>query len=526
MSTRFVRIVALVVALAMVLTGLGIAIASFSGGGAGGSGESRKRTWEPAPSSSPAPGADEPPSAALAPYYSQELDWQRCREAFECATLTVPLDYRDPDGDTLGIALLRRPADEPGQRIGSLVVNPGGPGAPGTTYAEQASAQFGDPLLARYDLVGFDPRGTGESSPVDCLGDAELNDYLAADPLPDSPQEVAELVDGVRRMGRGCAERSGDVAAHVSTIEAARDMDVLRAALGEAELTYFGASYGTKLGATYAELFPDRVGRFVLDGAVDVTMTALESALGQAGGFETALRAYVDHCVEGGDCVLGGTVDDALARLVAFLDEVDREPLPTRDGRQLRAGDALLGIITPLYVSDYWSLLDQGLQQAFDGDGSVLMLLADAYASRQPDGSFTNNGMEAIVAINCLDDPESLPVEQVPSYYDEFERVAPTLGRIFAWGLVGCVDYPLKSSERPLRIDGAGAAPIVVTGTTRDPATPYAWAQALAKQLESAVLVTRDGDGHTAYGSGNACVDDALEAYLVDGEVPRDGLRC
>lgn len=475
-------------------------------------------------------GADDvttPPDPALATYYSQELSWESCEGQYECSTLEVPLDYADPTGETIELAVLRMPAaGGDAERVGSLVVNPGGPGAPGTDFAAAAPRVFRKALLDAFDVVGFDPRGTGESAPVDCLSDADLDAYLAADPDPDTAAEERASTEWTERLGQGCVERSGSLADHVTTIEAARDMDVLRAALGEAEMRYYGASYGTKLGATYADLFPSRVGRLVLDGAIDVAMTSRDASLGQAEGFQRALEAYVADCVEVGDCYLGDSVDDGLQRIADFLVEVDQQPLGTGTDRELTEGLALLGIITPLYNRDYWFLLDDALKKGLGGDGSGLLEMADLYASRNPDGTFADNSSEAIFAIDCLDDPWALPADEIEAQVADFEEVSPTLGRTFAWMLVGCGGIEAKSTEPPRDIRAAGAAPIVVIGTTRDPATPYEWAQALAAQLESGVLVSRDGDGHTAYNSGNECVATVVEEYLVDGKVPEDGLSC
>jgi pimeloyl-ACP methyl ester carboxylesterase len=483
---------------------------------------------DPAPtvvSTSPAEGSTEPPSRDLAPYYSQEIDWETCGDN-QCGSLTVPVDYRDAGGETIELSLVKVPAGDPDARVGSLVVNPGGPGASGVSYAEQAPDVFRDQLTSRFDVVGFDPRGTGESDPVDCLPDEEMTDFLAVDPDPDDAAEERELVDELATFYEGCVERSDALVGHVTTAETARDMDVLRAALGEASLYYLGASYGTKLGATYAELFPDKVGRLVLDGAVDVGLTSREQSLGQAGGFETALRSYVANCVEEeDDCVLGDSVEAGLATISGLLDDIDAEPLPTSDGRELTVGSAFYGVVTPLYNRDYWYLLDQGLSTALDGDGSTLMLLADAYASRQ-NGQYLDNSTEAIYAINCLDDPYFVEPADVPAQVPAFEKASPTFGRVFAWGLVNCKGIQVKSTEPPLDIRGEGAAPILVVGTTRDPATPYEWAVGLAERLDSGVLLSRDGDGHTAYNSGNDCIDTAIEAYLIDGTVPEDKTEC
>ncbi|MEX0426340.1 alpha/beta hydrolase [Nocardioides sp. DS6] len=479
------------------------------------------------PSASPDPGATVPPNPALARFYAQKLTWTSCRDSFQCATLKVPLDYGSPSGRSIDIALLRDPADEPDERVGSLVVNPGGPGAPGTDYAASGGLAFGQALREHFDIVGFDPRGTGDSAPVDCLSDHQLDRFVAADPTPDTRAEVTAYVGWAKRLARGCAERSGALAAHVTTVETARDMDILRAALGESTLDYLGASYGTKLGTTYADLFPAKVGRFVLDGAMDPKVGTVELNLQQAAGFETALRSYAQHCVAEGDCFLGATVDAAVAKVQDIIADVDRHPLPAGD-RTVTQGNALLGIITPLYNRSYWSLLDSALKGALKGDGSALMLLSDAYSSRGPSG-YTDNTMEANAAINCLDDPTALTPAQIRARLPEFEKASPTFGAALAWMLVGCTGQQERADEPSQKtppVGAPGAQPIVVVGTTRDPATPYAWAKALARDLDSGVLVSRDGDGHTGYHSGNTCVDDAVEGYLVDGKVPRDGLSC
>ena len=514
------RIVAAVLVVVLVAAGLGIVVGVVLRDS---DDSSAPPPDQPRSEAAPEPGSGEAADPSLQRFYGQELDWSPCGD-HECARLTVPLDYERPDGRTIEIAVLRVRSE--GQPQGSLVVNPGGPGAPGTAYAAAASQVLGDALLRSYDVVGFDPRGTGDSAPVDCLSDAELDTYLASDPSPDDPAEAGRFVDLVRSIGRGCAADDPDLAAHVSTVEAARDLDVLRSALGHRQLDYLGKSYGTKLGATYAELFPEKVGRFVLDGALDVSLSSRKLSLGQAEGFETALRSYVANCVETTEsCFLGGSVEEGLDQIGDFIAQVDAEPLPTDADRELEVGNAFYGIVTPLYDRAYWTILSGALRAGFGGDGTPLLQLSDAYSSRGPDG-YTDNSAEAFVAINCLDDPFALGPEQVPDQVGAFRKVSPTFGDVFAWGLTGCLGQVAESTEAPLEIDGAGAAPIVVVGTTRDPATPYAWAEALADDLESAVLVTRDGDGHTGYHSGNACVDDAIESYYVDGTVPDDGLSC
>lgn len=492
----------------------------------GGDDDEPKKADNSGDSGDPEPTKDVQPGAEdLDTFYEQKLSWDECG-ANECATLKVPISYQDLSLGTIELALERAKAT--GDRIGSLVVNPGGPGAGGTYLAEQADSYFAEPIRAAYDIVGFDPRGTGESSPVDCLTDDELDTYIAGDPDPDTPEEVEETIESSEEFWAGCKAKSGDVGTHVSTVEAARDMDVLRAALGEDQLDYLGFSYGTRLGATYAELYPDKTGRLVLDGAIDPSISSRDGSLSQAKGFETALRSYLQDCVDGGSCFLGSTVDAGLKTIKDLLADIEEQPLKTGDaeGRELTVGLAFYGLITPLYSEDNWTYLDSGLQEALDGKGDTLLLLSDFYGSREG-GKYTDNSLEAISVINCLDDPWSISTDEVPDQFADFEKASPTFGKVFAWGLAACHGTPFTSTDEPdLVIDGSGAAPIVVLGTTRDPATPYEEAVAMAEQLESGVLVSRDGDGHTAYNKGNKCVDDAVHGYLIDGEVPKDGLEC
>jgi pimeloyl-ACP methyl ester carboxylesterase len=472
------------------------------------------------------PSPTAPPSPALASFYGQHLDWSDCHDGDQCASLTVPLDYRHPSGATIELALLKVPTADPKSRLGSLVINPGGPGEPGTSYAALGAQAFGQPLLDHFDIVGFDPRGTGDSSPVDCLSDGELDRYLGADPEPSTPRELAALRVTQHQLATGCSRLSGALASHISTVEAAKDMDVLRAALGVGSLNYLGASYGTKLGATYAQLFPHRVGRFVLDGAVDVSLGTRQLTLQQAAGFQRALEAYAADCVaSSGGCFLGDSVPEVLRTISGLIDQIAAKPLPAGD-RELTAGNAFYGMAVTLYSRNYWVLLTQALRSALDGDGQALMLLADAYASRNPDGTFQNNSMEAFFAISCLDDPWSIPATKVPAQFPAFEKASPVFGKVFAWTLTSCRGFTPRSDQPVPTIRAKGAAPIVVVGTTRDPATPFAWAVALAHQLDSGVLLRRDGDGHTGYHTGNTCIDDAIESYLVSGIVPKNNTSC
>jgi pimeloyl-ACP methyl ester carboxylesterase len=482
---------------------------------------------EPRPSLSPSPieqpSSPTPTEPDLARFYEQQVSWEACGEN-QCTTIEVPLDYAVPGARSIELSVLKVPAGDPDRRVGSLVVNPGGPGGSGVEFAENAGQFFGPEIRRSFDIVGFDPRGVGRSTPLDCVSDRRLDRFVAADPDPDSAAELRRADRLLREFGTGCLEESGDLARHMSTAEAARDIDILRAVLGDPKLSYFGASYGTFLGATYAELFPNRVGRMVLDGAIDPSLSTLELSLVQAKGFETALRAYVGNCVDSGGCFLGDGVDQGVRRIQQLFDQIERDPLPA-GGRTLTIGNAVLGVWAPLYSESNWTYLDTGLKQAFGGDGSVLMALSDAYTSRGPDG-YTDNSLEALYAVNCLDHDDAIPSSEVQQYIPRFEKASPTFGRIFAYSLSSCAEWPIEVGRLVEDIDGAGAAPILVIGTSRDPATPLEWAVSLADQLESGILVRRDGDGHTGYLAGNQCVDSTVESYLVEGKVPDGPVDC
>ena len=465
---------------------------------------------------------------ALEQFYSQSLDWSDCSGA-ECATMTVPIDYENPSGATIDIALLRVPAGRSSQRVGSLVVNPGGPGGSGVEYARAADFIVGPDVRAAYDVVGFDPRGVGRSAPIDCVTDAGLDDFLGSDPTPDDTAEEEAFAAGSADFARSCGSTAGPLLPFVSTRDAARDMDVLRALLGEEKLTYLGKSYGTYLGATYADLFPEQVGRFVLDGVVAPDLTSDEINLGQARGFERATTEWAAYCVAEGDCPLGTSREEVMDNLRAFLDDVDADPLGrTGDGAvpELTEGWASLGIAAAMYDQGSWRILVDAMGQALDGDGTGLMQLADQYADRNPGGGYAGNIMEVIYAVNCLDKPESDSVEEHRRLADEAEEEAPTWGRYLMWSSMPCGYWPVPPTGEPQEISATGADPIVVIGTTRDPATPYEWAVQLRDQLDDAALISFDGDGHTAYTRSNACVDDAVDAYYLEGTVPEDGLTC
>jgi pimeloyl-ACP methyl ester carboxylesterase len=462
---------------------------------------------------------------ALKPFYNQKLAWRECRKTDRCAQLTVPLDYAKPRGASIRLSVVKVPSTHKKQRIGYLVVNPGGPGGSGIDYATGGSSYRGEELRSAFDIVGFDPRGVGESTPLRCVTDGQLDTLIASDPDPDSSGEVQADHARWKSFFSGCMQRNAALATHMSTAEAAKDMDILRSALGEGRLTYFGASYGTFLGGTYADLFPQRVGRMVLDGAIDASASSVEMNLVQAEGFQKALQAYVERCIGKGGCYLGDTVDAAIGRIDEFLADLDAKPIAGSEGRVLTEGLGLYGLITPLYNRTYWRILDSALAAGLRGAGAQLLALADRYASRGPYG-YTKNALQVLPVVNCLDYDDTLTDAQVAALVPRFERASPTFGRIFTADLGVCGDWSYQSGRHGARLTAKGSAPIVVVGTTRDPATPLRWAEGLVKQLDNAVLVKRDGDGHTGYHAGNKCVDSVVEKYLVSGVVPKDPTSC
>ncbi|MFF6775361.1 alpha/beta hydrolase [Streptomyces sp. NPDC012637] len=478
----------------------------------------------PPPSPSGAAGP-----AALGTYYGQKVSWRDCGvPEFQCATVRVPLDYAKPDGERVELAVSRAKATGPGKRLGSLLVNPGGPGGSSVGYVEgYAGIGYPAPVRARYDIVGVDPRGVARSEPVECLTGPQMDAYTQVDVTPDSAAEQNALAGSYKGFAAACEKRSGKVLPHVSTVEAARDMDIVRAVLGDEKLTYVGASYGTFLGATYAELFPARVGRLVLDGAMDPSLTAEQLNREQTAGFETSINAFAADCVKKTDCPLGTeSVPAALDALRDFFRATDAKPVPTGESRQLGESLATTGVIAAMYDESAWPQLREALTRAMGGEGSALLALADTYYERESDGTYANL-MSANAAVNCLDLPPAFTgPASVEKAVPSFEKASPVFGRNLAWAALNCTYWPAPATGRPHRITAEGAAPIVVVGTTRDPATPYKWARSLAEQLSSGTLLTYDGDGHTAYGRGSDCIDTAINTYLLDGTPPQDGKRC
>lgn len=459
---------------------------------------------------------------ALEPFYSQVLVWRACGDGMQCTTAMAPMDWSDPAHARIELALVRQQAT--GTRLGSLLVNPGGPGASGYDFVlDSVDYATSERLQQSYDIVGFDPRGVGRSTPITCYDDPAVMDAFNYGIVPGvvgSDAWIAAVAKANGEFGAGCLEHTGELLQYVDTISAARDLDLLRAVLGDEKLTYLGYSYGTFLGAIYADLYPDKTGRLVLDGALDPATTDFDVTKTQAAGFESALRAYLADCLTRSDCPFDDTVDAAEAEIAGLLDDLAVQPLPASDGRQLGTSAMFIAVILPLYNQGNWPYLDQLFAEVRRGGTDTAFLLADSYYDRNADGTYSANSTEAFISINCLDYKNSDTVETMRAQAVELAAVAPVFGPRMAYGGTGCAEWPFPGTRDRVAITAAGSSDILVIGTTNDPATPYVWAEALADQLENGHLVTYTGEGHTAYNKSNACVDDAVDDYFIDGTVP------
>lgn len=448
-------------------------------------------------------------------------DWQ-------CATLDVPLDYADPEGKTIPIALIRAKARDQKHRLGSLVFNFGGPGGSGISTLPGAAQEYAA-LRARYDLVSFDPRGVGRSAPVRCEDDKQLDAYYAQDSSPATPAQEKAYLDGIRKYQEACKKNSGAVLPHVGTENAARDLDRIRQALGDEKLNYFGISYGTELGGVYAHLFPKNVGRAVFDAVVDPTQNAEQGALGQAKGFQLALGNFAQDCVDRGDaCRLqGSTAKEIEANVIKLQKALAAKPIPGIGDRVLGESAATNGIAQALYSKELWPLLEQGLDEAEGGQGQLLMALSDALNGRDQQGRYSNLGA-ANAAINCADSKDRYSLAQTKAKLPEFRKASPVFGDFLGWAMLSCTDWPVPGSWNTPDVSAPGAAPILVIGNTGDPATPYEGARKMAERLGKGVGVelTYKGEGHGAYNSGDQCVQQAVNTYLLDGKVPTGGTFC
>ncbi|MBU6315518.1 MAG: alpha/beta hydrolase [Acidobacteria bacterium] len=441
----------------------------------------------------------------------------------QTGTLTVPLDHNDPSKGTIELFLARHLAD-PAERIGSLLVNPGGPGFGGSDYAVYAEQVYGTDLLQRFDIVGWDPRGTGLSDPaIDCVDDYDAW-FAVGDITPDTDAERQQLVDLAKDFTGQCVERSGDFMTYMGTNQSARDMDAIRSALGEEKISYFGWSYGSELGAVWVTLFPQTVRAAVLDGATDPTADSLDRSLQQAAGFEKALNTFLADCSADDQCPFhnGGDAEGAFDTLMQRIDE---NPLPTVEGRpELSRGMALTAVAQAMYSTDLWPDLQSALSAGDEGDGAPLLALYDQYLQRREDGTWDDT-LEAFQVISCQDTADRGTVEEEDALAERYREVAPrtapgTSGSYF------CTFFP-PAIDPEIPVTGKGAGPILVMGTTGDPATPLEGTRKMAETLEDGRLVVVKAEGHTGYAIGK-CSGKVIEAYLIDpaGKAPDDGTEC
>lgn len=447
----------------------------------------------------------------------------------QCGTVSVPVDYANLQGPQAQLAVIRVPAT--GDRIGALLVNPGGPGASAVDTVAGMGAGLADTeITRRFDLVGFDPRGVGHSTPqIRCRSDAEFDAFRQEPLVHYSPAGVAHIEDVYRRMAQGCVDRTGlDFLANVGTASTVRDMDVVREALGENQINYLGFSYGTELGAEYADRYPDRVRSLVLDGAVDPHTDPIAESLRQVAGFQKAFDVYAADCANSPACPLGTDPTQFVARYRQLVDPLVQQPGRTTLARGLSYQDAVTGTANALYTQHYWKYLTSGLLGLEHGiDAGDLVMLADDYEGRSESGRYSNQ-QDAFTAIRCMDAP--FPTD--PAVWADADRQAREVAPFMSYGsFTGyaprdvCALWPVPPTSAPHEVSSPGPGKVVVVSTTRDPATPYAAGVDLARQLDAS-FVTFDGTQHTVVFHGNSCVDAAVVALLVDSVAPPPGLQC
>ncbi|HZK72455.1 MAG TPA: alpha/beta hydrolase [Clostridia bacterium] len=454
------------------------------------------------------------------------VTWTACTPAgFECGSVQVPLDYAHPDAGTISIALNRKPATDQANRIGSVLTNPGGPGASGIQFLQGEAASMTN-LNRRFDLIGFDPRGIGASAPVRCLNGPEEDTFNALDSVLDDPAEKAAAIQADKDFAAGCMQRSARVLPFVDTVSAAKDMDLIRAALGDTKLTYLGFSYGTFLGQMYAHLFPTHVRALALDGVLDPSLSANDLLVAQLVGFQRNLEAFLADCsarkTSASPCTFAAS-GNPTTKLNDLMKRLDTTPLPV-GSRALTRSLAVTGVLLGLYSESFWPTLDTALTSADQGSGSLLLRLADFYLARNADGTYDNE-TDANFAVNCLDRPVPTDI----SFYDQlgpaYAKDSPLFGPSFQYSNLGCAYWPVKPTGQAGPLTAAGAPPILLVGGTDDPATPYAWAQAVNQQLAGSVLLTRNGNGHTSY-DASTCAHTAIDSYLINLTLPAVGAVC
>jgi len=469
----------------------------------------------------------------LAEFYDQSISWEACENntEFECGTVDVPMDYDNPEAATIQVHLTR--AQETAEQQ-PVLFNPGGPGSSGIEFVQDSvGAMLSERLAENISAIGFDPRGVGASEPVECMTAEEFDEARETVYDTSTPEGWDASIEETVELGEQCLDRSGEIVGFVDTASAAKDMDVIRAALEVPKLDYFGISYGTKLGATYAELFPNHVGKFVLDSVLAPGVESFEVTKAQSAGFEQSLDAWAAWCAETADCNVGddGDVESVKTTVEDFIAQVEEEPLTYPDGRSQPASDLFFGIVTPLYSRDSWDLLALAFEQGIANDYAnseyqpLFLVFADAYHGRDPSGQYSNT-TDAFNAINCLDyTAKDKTFEQASEEAEELADNAPLFGPTMSYS-TGCNGWPIDPADPVGQFVAEGSDPIVIANLTSDPATPIHFSHELADQLDNSIHITVEGEGHGAYSPANECIANAIDDYILDGDLPEDGLIC
>jgi pimeloyl-ACP methyl ester carboxylesterase len=491
-----------------------------TGGGTGGSSAGNTPTGETVP-------------ADLERFYGQKLTWKNLGNGIDSTYVTMPLNWDDPTGATIKIAVARHSAGA--GKLGSLLINPGGPGGSGYDFVDQSVNYIVTPaVLKKYDIIGFDPRGVGHSIPeVTCYTDPKQEDKLLYGTYPDAygtPAWVDDLTAVEKDWSAACLKNTGPLLGHIDAESNARDMDVIRAVLGDKKMHYLGYSYGTYLGTMYAELFPKKVGRMVLDGPIDPLVGQLDALATQYAGFDSALKSYMASCLAKSGCPFSGTVDQALQQVRTLLDGIDARHLVGSDGRQVDSATVATGISYTLYSESSWPDLTTMFQDLAKNDADSTLQNADGYNGRSSNGTYDNE-TDVYTAVTCAESDIGHDGVSLLDGLVQIDKTAPILGRYFAYDDyavldTACANWPEPVAKLPTKFNAPGAAPIMVVATTNDPATPYAGGVSLSKQLSSGVLVTHKGEGHTVYAQGDTCVNTTVDDYLIKGTVPRSDPMC
>ncbi|HEV7742715.1 MAG TPA: alpha/beta hydrolase [Pseudolysinimonas sp.] len=472
---------------------------------------------------------DEQVAAGLEPFYKQDVTWKNCGGGMQCAELKAPVDWAKPDGEQITLAIDRHKAA--GTSKGSLLINPGGPGGSGFDFAQGFTGSDG--VYKNYDIIGFDPRGVGRSTPIVCFTDDADRDEMIygtyADPYGSDGWQT-ELAARQKKWVDACAANTGDLLAHIDTTSVARDMDMMRAVLGDKKLNYLGYSFGTYIGTVYAELFPDKVGRMVLDGAVQPPFGTFEELSTQMAGFDSAFKAYMKDCLASGGCPFDGPLQSALAEAHGLILSVDGQNLKSDDGRVLDSATVGTGVALTLYNQGNWFFLTAMFQALQQGDASIAFQAADQYNGRDSSG-YADRSLDVYFAVTCAEGTIGTDDVGLLDGLGIMDEKGPYVGGILAlddYVLLeeACSQWPYPRPQFPETFDAQGAPPILVIGTTNDPATPYAQSVALSKELSSGVLITYHGEGHTVYGNGVTCIDNVVDDYFVGDVVPSADPDC